>query len=298
MAVRFLIYLPSILFLLSFLTHIYALPTFTAYLGANLTVPFLHTLRNEDSTYNLEMFTINIPTPFYTDGVMNLGSLQSSQIGRFMVNLHQKFRNLTINLHIIAVETIDSDVYIVSIQETNGPKKSHFIYDAYVEVIQPPSKAECQVQPSQHTPEFLEVSCHAAVGSDPGGNIVCYQDSVKALYSQSTELDKNQITAKFWVNPLLPINCCSHESSLKKDPSSCSDFTQTPDRITTTSAGRMSEVSITITHQLPIFQTMLVTGAKSASEGKNQFKQRSCRHRMCARGPLHKTFTGEKLRLF
>ena len=100
--------------------------------------------------------------------------------------------------------------------------------DAYIDVILPPSKANCTVELSESHPKFHEVHCTAILGSEKSGNLVCFQNSEKALLKCEIFRTASFIRASFWMRVDFPINCCSVVSSNDADPNSCDDFVLQP----------------------------------------------------------------------
>ena len=197
--------------------------------GTNASVTFFHWL-NESSSYTLELFSLNEAQPFYKDEQIDPLGLQPGQYGRFSVKTERLGKNLTATLYINNIQQGDEGVYISSLREiANGTSSTH-IKDAYIDVIAPLGMAECSVRVSLYTSHYNEVSCHATLGSDGKGFLLCYQNFEKAPTTGDVERSTDFIRASFWMLRDSSIYCCSFKSDEDMNQDSCTDFVYHPDR--------------------------------------------------------------------
>ena len=189
---------------------------------ANVTVIFQHTLSQDDSSFECELFTLDSTLPFYTNGCLRPDNLKTGHEERFSVDIFQEGRTVSIVLQIVDVQVQDGGFYILSLRKNTDGVFRSYIFDAHINVIVPPGPAECAMQPRPRGSSFREVHCRAAVGSDGGGQIVCYQNSITPpvlAFSTGTEL-----TATFRVTAGSGINCCSSLTEDNVPSILCTDF--------------------------------------------------------------------------
>ena len=190
--------------------------------GENVTVLFQHTLNQDDSSFECELFTLDSTLPFYTNGNLRHENLKTGQGERFSVHIFQEIRTVNIVLQVLDVQVQDGGVYILSLRENNDGVLRSYIFDAHIYVIVPQGPAECAMEPRPSGSSFREVHCRATVGSDEGGQILCYQNSITLpvlALSTGTEL-----TATFRVTAGSGINCCSSLTQDNVPSILCTDF--------------------------------------------------------------------------
>ena len=195
--------------------------------GTNASVTFQQQL-NENSTAECEVFSLNEAKPFYRNHHIDESALQPSQRGRFNVSTEKHGENFTLTLHIYNIQEEDEGVYILSMKETIGGHSTTHILDAYIEVLLTLGKAVCNVRLSLYTSHYYEVSCHATLGSDRKGFLLCYQKFEKAPTNGDVERSSDIIRASFWMLRDSSIYCCSFRSDEDISQDSCTDFVYQP----------------------------------------------------------------------
>ena len=172
-----------------------------------------------------ELFSLSAARPFYVHERVDPTILRPDQRDRFDVSVPEKSeKHLRVTLMISNVQVDDGGVYVLSVRETKDEQASDYIYDAYVDVVVPPGKAECNV--SHYTAGLSKVSCRASAGTDTGGDIVCFQDSERTLAFESTVRSADHITATFLAHACSPVSCCSVGTNEVKNQDSCVDFVE------------------------------------------------------------------------
>ena len=149
--------------------------------GSDASISFIINLNGSRIEY--EIFSLNAEHPFYRNKEFDQTALQPGQQDRFSIIAEQRSENFTITLLIQEIQTIDVGVYILAIREEKDGNTVNHILDAYINVIFPPSKANCTVELSGSHPKFQEIHCNAILGSDKSGNLVCYQNSEELCLS-------------------------------------------------------------------------------------------------------------------
>ena len=174
-----------------------------------------------------ELSSLNAARPFYVHERVDPTILRSDQRDRFDVSVVEKTETrLQVALLISNVQVDDGGVYVLSVRETKDRQAIiDYTYEAYVDVVVPPGKAECNI--SHYSAGKRAVLCRASAGTDTGGDIICYQDSerIPAIGSTvSTVHSSDLITANFLVHAYSPISCCSAGTNETKSQDSCLDF--------------------------------------------------------------------------
>ena len=195
--------------------------------GTNASVTF-HQRLNESSSAECEVFSLNEAQPFYKNHHIDESALQPNQRGRFNISTERRGENFTLTLHIYNIQKEDEGVYILSMKETIGEHSNTHISDAYIEVLLPLGKAECNVRDSLYTSHYYEVSCYATLGSDRTGFLLCYQIFEKAPTNGDVERSTDIIRASFWMLRDSSIYCCSFRSDEEISQDSCTDFVYQP----------------------------------------------------------------------
>ena len=198
--------------------------------GTNASVTF-HQQLHENSSAECEVFSLNEARPFYKNHHIDESALQPNQRGRFIISTERRGENFTLNLHIYNIQEEDEGVYILSMKETIGGHSTTHILDAYIEVLLTLGKVVCDVRDSSYTSNYHEVSCHATLGSDNKGFVLCYQNFEKAPTTGAVERSSDFIRASFWMHRDSSIFCCSFKSDEEIHQESCTDFVYHPDHV-------------------------------------------------------------------
>ena len=197
--------------------------------GENVSFIFRHNLSNHDSRYVCEAYSLNANQPFYANGQMNPDILYESQRGRFDVRIKTVGNQVSIHVSICEIDDMDSGVYIVTVRETtdDGVDKDS-IYDVYIKIMEPPSKANCSTNLYRlyRDIDVMRVMCTCTVGSEGNERIICYQNSAEAIpvHSRNARIGDQIIRASFWANARFPVNCCTVDVDARSDPQTCTDF--------------------------------------------------------------------------
>ncbi|XP_072180948.1 uncharacterized protein [Diadema setosum] len=191
---------------------------------------FLYKLHIRNPTeYNLNMYKVyrNKLTKLIRLSRRLYFSDRMKKVNRFTVKVNKTEDELTITLTISDAEKKDSGIYIMLVSEDRGGEHHGDIREVYVDVITPPSPAECEVTSSSYSPDWGEVHCSVPLGvdSEPQGSISCFQNDKKAPYLRQPEYSLDQIQAVFWMDVESSIRCCSFSPECEKGPELCLNFT-------------------------------------------------------------------------
>ena len=200
-----------------------SLEVYKFYAGANASITFILSLNSSNQA--IELFSLENDRPFYRNGEIDDTALRTDQRDRFTVEA-ENGANFKLTLHIARVRETDGGVYILAVKETNSGNSNTHILDAYLDVILPVGKAECNISLSSYSKSWNEAQCQAALSGNGQGSLVCYQNLEKAPFLGAFEYSSNLVTAIFWIHAGSPFSCCSFELEATKD--SCSDFIYHP----------------------------------------------------------------------
>ena len=231
--------------------------------GTNASVTF-HQRLNENSSAECEVFSLNEAQPFYRNHHIDESALHPSQRGRFNISTDRHEKNFTLTLHIYNIQEEDEGVYILSMKEMNGGHSTTHISDAYIEVLLILRRAECTVRASLYSSHYNEVNCHAALGSDGNGFLVCFQNSQRAPTTGAVERTSEFIQASFWMLSDSSIYCCSFKQDEEINQESCTDFVYHPDHLHSEATSAMSSETI-IRDRLPIITPTSLSKDETAS---------------------------------
>ena len=206
--------------------QISALDSYKFRLGTNAIIPFSYAL-DEHSQHSWEIFRIGVSDPFNINGTMKPDALNPRQRNRFNISTTWGEDVLQVDLHIREISKIDRGVYVWAVsQHTIRAERLVVSFDVFVDVILPPGRAKCVIISSPYSSGLREVHCQAAVGSDRGGLLICYQNDVKTPFQSPPAHSATDVSAVFWMDAQYDIKCCSHEANYERVPRHCNDFTK------------------------------------------------------------------------
>ncbi|XP_071477484.1 uncharacterized protein [Diadema antillarum] len=213
--------------LMTCLSNSLAVEVYKFYEGRNASLEFYQPLAN-DSTFEYEVHLIFGSCFFCKNGTMVPGCLTPQQSRRFSVSSLRTSTYLTVILGIHNISAEDSQFYLFALREDRNGESHFFTQDAYIEVLRPPSPAQCIIKSTEHLPAFNEINCTSLLGSDGGGFLCCFQDARKIPYKGAPVRINDHVTWIFWMDIHLPINCCSYEATFPITSESCSQFVYYP----------------------------------------------------------------------
>ena len=215
---------------LMILLHTIASEVYHFQTGTDTSVIFHQRLNESSSAESVTVkFSLHDEAqPFYKNHHIDESALQTSQHGRFNVSTGRHGENFTLALHIYNIQEEDEGVYVLSVKEINGGHSNTHISDVYIEVILTLGKAECRIRASLYSSHYNEVNCHAALGSDGEGFLVCYQNYQLAPTTGAADRSSDFIRAFFWSRKESSIYCCSFKLYGNINQDSCTDFVYHP----------------------------------------------------------------------
>ncbi|XP_063954272.1 uncharacterized protein LOC135153862 [Lytechinus pictus] len=179
-------------------------------------------------------FTIHLNSlerPFNVNGQNDpLGFMSESQAMRFTVTKTDSRRGfIAVNIHITNVQISDAAVYIFKLILFDHPHNFHRTLRKEVEVFIPRGRATCKIRNSAYSSHLREVHCKA----DTRGHnttITCFQNGMKAPYkcrhqkSNQHDMSHTHTHRTFWLSKFGDVSCCSHETKVNVNESTCVDF--------------------------------------------------------------------------
>ncbi|XP_072175105.1 uncharacterized protein [Diadema setosum] len=218
---------PLVAVLMMCLTSSLTLEVYTFYEGRDGSLEFNQPLSSE-SSFEYEVYLISASCFFCKNGTMVAGCLTPQQFTCFSVHGVRTSTHLTVTLSVRSINADDSQFYLFAMREDRNGKRQSFTEDAFVEVLRPPSPAECTVKPSEYSAALNEVNCTSLLASDGEGSLFCFQNAKKIPYKGTPVRLNDHVTWIFWMDARLPINCCSYEAKFPVTSESCSQFVYQP----------------------------------------------------------------------
>ncbi|XP_072175084.1 uncharacterized protein [Diadema setosum] len=215
--------LPLLTVVMMFFCNGLAVEVYKFYEGRDVLINFTQPMSN-DSTFDYELYSIQSECYFCENGTMVPGCLPPQQFSRFSVHSVRSPIDLKVTLSIDTINSADSQIYLFALTEDRNGERMVFTQDVHIEVLRPPTPAECTIKTSEYSPAWNEVSCTSLLASDGEGSLYCFQDGEKAPYKESPVRINDQVTQIFWMNVRLQINCCSYEASFPLTSAFCSQF--------------------------------------------------------------------------
>ncbi|XP_072175083.1 uncharacterized protein [Diadema setosum] len=215
--------LPLLTVVMMLFSNRLAVEFYKFYEGRDVVINFTQPMSN-DSTFQYELYSIQSQCGFCKNGTLVPGCLPPQQFSRFSVHSVRSPTDLKVTLSIDMIDSEDSQIYLFALREDKNGESMVFTQDVHIEVLHPPSPAECTVKPSEYSAAWNEVNCTSLLGSDGEGSLYCFQDGKKAPYKESPVRITDHVTQIFWMKVHLPITCCSYEETFPLTSASCSQF--------------------------------------------------------------------------